>query len=71
MVKRVQVGILGSGKGSNCRAILEKIQSGEMAADVPIVISDVAGAGILEIAGEFGVPTRVLPPGHGPMASRA
>ncbi len=64
MAKRVQVGILGSGKGSNCRAILEKIQSGELAAGVPIVISDVPGAGILEIAEEFGVPTLVLPQGQ-------
>lgn len=64
MAKRVQVGILGSGKGSNCRAILEKIQSGELAADVPLVISDVPGAGILEIAREFSVPTLVLPLGQ-------
>ncbi|MGI8431178.1 MAG: phosphoribosylglycinamide formyltransferase [Chthoniobacterales bacterium] len=63
-MKRVQVGILGSGKGSNCRAILEKIQSGELAAAVPIVISDVPGAGILEIAREFDVPTLVLPQGQ-------
>ena len=64
MAKRVQVGILGSGRGSNCRAILAKIQSGELAADVPIVISDVPGAGILKIAEEFGVPTLVLPQGQ-------
>lgn len=63
-MKRVQVGILGSGKGSNCRAILEKIQSGELEADVPIVISDVPGAGILEMAREFSVPTLVLPQGQ-------
>ena len=57
------LGILGSGKGSNCRAILEQIRAGHLRADVRIVISDVADAGILEIAREFGVPEVFLPPG--------
>jgi phosphoribosylglycinamide formyltransferase-1 len=60
---RLPLGILGSGKGSNCRAILEQIRSGKLSADCRIVISDVADAGILEIAREFGVPGIFLPPG--------
>ena len=60
---RLALGILGSGKGSNCRAILEQIRSGNLSADCRIVISDVADAGILEIAQEFGVPGIFLPPG--------
>src|SRR4051794_38031755 len=60
---RLALGILGSGKGSNCRAILEQIRSGKLAADCRIVISDVADAGILEVAREFGVPAIYLPPG--------
>jgi len=60
---RLALGILGSGKGSNCRAILEQIRSGKLSADCRIVISDVADAGILEIAREFGVPAVFLPPG--------
>ena len=60
---RLALGILGSGKGSNCRAILEKIRRGDLAADCRIVVSDVADAGILKIAREFGVPDVFLPPG--------
>src|SRR6478736_110792 len=62
-MSRLALGILGSGKGSNCRAILEQIHAGHLAADVRIVISDVADAGILRIAREFGVPEVFLPPG--------
>lgn len=60
----LQLGILGSGKGSNCRAILEKIQHGNLRARPCIVVSDVADAGILEIGREFGVRSEYLPPGN-------
>jgi len=58
-----RIGILGSGKGSNCRAILERIKSGHLKAQVCVVISDVFDAPILEIAREFSVPNAYLPPG--------
>jgi phosphoribosylglycinamide formyltransferase-1 len=60
---RLALGILGSGKGSNCRAILEQIRAGNLLADCRIVVSDVADAGILEIAREFGVPEVFRSPG--------
>ena len=60
----VNIGILGSGKGSNCRAILRSIRDGKLEAKATVVISDVLEAPILEIAGEFGVPNAYLPPGH-------
>ncbi|MEP6686026.1 MAG: phosphoribosylglycinamide formyltransferase [Verrucomicrobiota bacterium] len=60
---RLALGILGSGKGSNCRAILEQIRRGELLADCRLVISDVTDAGILGVAREFGVPDVFLPPG--------
>ena len=63
-MKRLALGILGSGKGSNCRAILESIQSGELAAEVRVVISDVLEAPIFEIAREFSVANAYLPPGE-------
>lgn len=63
-MKRLPIGILGSGKGSNCRAILDRIRSGEVAADARVVISDVLDAPILEIAGEFSVANAYLPPGQ-------
>jgi phosphoribosylglycinamide formyltransferase-1 len=63
-VKRLPIGILGSGKGTNCRAILERISSGDLAADARLVISDVFDAPILDIACEFGVRNAYLPPGQ-------
>jgi phosphoribosylglycinamide formyltransferase 1 len=63
-VKRLPIGILGSGKGSNCRAILERIRSGNLAAEARVVISDVLDAPILNIAREFSVPNAYLPPGQ-------
>jgi phosphoribosylglycinamide formyltransferase-1 len=63
-VKRLPIGILGSGKGSNCRAILEHIRSRDLAAEVRIVISDVLEAPILDIAREFSVANAYLPPGQ-------
>jgi phosphoribosylglycinamide formyltransferase-1 len=63
-MKRLGVGILGSGKGSNCRAILESIRTGALSAEVRVVLSDVLDAPILEIAREFSVPNAYLPPGQ-------
>src|SRR5438132_2208084 len=63
-MKQLRIGILGSGKGSNCRAILERVRSGDLAAEVRVVISDVVDAPILDIAREFGVANAYLPPGH-------
>ena len=57
------LGILGSGKGSNCRAILEQIRAGNLDAEVRFVVSDVLEAGILDIARAFEVPNAYLPPG--------
>jgi len=60
----VPIAILGSGKGSNCRAILRNIQEGKLSAQAKVVISDVVDAPILDIAREFGVPNAYLPPGR-------
>jgi phosphoribosylglycinamide formyltransferase 1 len=63
-MKRLPIGILGSGKGSNARAILERIRSGNLAAEARLVVSDVVDAPVLDIAREFGVPNAYLPPGR-------
>lgn len=60
---RLAIGILGSGKGSNCRAILEAIRAGKLVANARLIVSDVFDAGILEIAREFKVPNAYFPPG--------
>ncbi len=56
-MKRLRLGVLGSGKGSNFSAILRAIRAGELDADVVVVGSDVVEAGILLIAEEAGIPT--------------
>lgn len=62
-MKKLALGILGSGKGSNCRAILEQISAGKLQAEARLIVSDVFDAGILDIGREFGVPNVYLPPG--------
>jgi phosphoribosylglycinamide formyltransferase-1 len=62
-MKKLALGILGSGKGSNCRAILEQISFGNLEAEARLVVSDVFDAGILDIARESGVANVYLPPG--------
>ena len=62
-MSRLAIGILGSGKGSNCRAILEQIRAQKLAADARLVVSDVFDAAILDVAREFSVPNAYLPPG--------
>jgi phosphoribosylglycinamide formyltransferase-1 len=56
-MSQFRLGILGSGKGSNFRAILEAIAAGRLDARVAIVCSDVQDAGILKGAREAGIPT--------------
>src|ERR1700686_244616 len=63
-MKSLALGILGSGKGTNCRAILECIRSGVLLAEARVVISDVLDAPILEIAREFSIPNAYLPAGR-------
>ena len=60
----VPIAILGSGKGTNCRAILQRIRQGKLSAEAKLVISDILDAPILDIAREFGVPNAYLPPGR-------
>lgn len=63
-MKLLPLGILGSGKGTNCRAILERINAGTLFAEARVVISDVLDAPILDIAREFSVPNAYLAPGN-------
>src|SRR4051794_28658768 len=62
-MKKLGLGILGSGTGSNCRAILEEIRAGKLNAEARLVVADVFDAGILDVAREFGAPNVYLPPG--------
>jgi phosphoribosylglycinamide formyltransferase-1 len=59
----LRLGILGSGKGSNCAAIADACAAGTIPARIAIVISDVANAGILERARERGLECLYIEPG--------
>lgn len=61
--KKLRLGVLGSGKGSNFVAIAQAIQDGSLEAEVGLVISDVAEAGFLQHARERGIPARFIAPG--------
>jgi len=60
---KFRIGVLGSGKGSNFVAIAEACAAGRIAAEVALVLADVADAGILERARERGIASRYLAPG--------
>jgi len=61
--RRLRLAVLGSGKGSNFRAMLEAVKAGRLDAEIAVVLSDVAGAGILDLAQGAGIPHLVVDPG--------
>ena len=61
--RKFRIGVLGSGKGSNFVAIADACSAGSMPAEVALVLSDVADAGILARARERGIPARFISPG--------
>ena len=63
MKKRLKLGVLGSGKGSNFRAVVERINDGKLDAEVRIVVSDVPDAGILSYARDYQIPALYVHPG--------
>jgi phosphoribosylglycinamide formyltransferase-1 len=63
MKKRLKLGVLGSGKGSNFRAVVERINDGRLDAEMRIVVSDVPDAGILSYARDYQIPALYVHPG--------
>jgi phosphoribosylglycinamide formyltransferase-1 len=61
--KKIQLGVLGSGKGSNFVAIAGAVAAGKIPAEVAVVLSDVEGAGILAHARDRKIPAQFIPPG--------
>jgi phosphoribosylglycinamide formyltransferase-1 len=64
MRRPLRLGVLGSGKGSNFRAIMEEIVDSRLDAEMRIVISDVENSGILSLARDFRVPGLYVRPGR-------
>jgi phosphoribosylglycinamide formyltransferase-1 len=57
------LGVLGSGKGTNFVAIADECAAGKIPAEVAVMLSDVADAGILSLARERKIPAQFIPPG--------
>jgi phosphoribosylglycinamide formyltransferase-1 len=55
-MKKVKLGILVSGRGSNLQAIIENIAQGKLSAEIVVVISDQADAYALERAKQHRIP---------------
>ena len=61
--KPVRLGVLGSGKGSNLVAMAQACACGQIPAEVVLVLSDLADAGILEQGRERKLSAAFIPPG--------
>ena len=59
----IRFGVLGSGKGSNFRALAEAFEDGVLGAQPVIVLSDVEHAGILDLGRKFEIPSHFVAPG--------
>jgi phosphoribosylglycinamide formyltransferase-1 len=62
-VRKLKLGVLGSGRGSNFVALTAAVAEGKVAAEFVVVGSDQADAKILEEAKQRGIPTVVCPKG--------
>ncbi len=60
MTKKLKVGVLISGRGTNLQALLDACADPAFPAGIALVISNVAGAAGLERADAAGVPTLVI-----------
>lgn len=56
----LKIAVLGSGKGSNFRAILNAAMAGQLKIQPVLAISDNADAGLLNLAENLGVATKVI-----------
>ena len=56
----MRLGILGSGSGSNMRAILDAVDAGTLRAEIALVLSDNPDAYILVRAAKRGIPTGLI-----------
>jgi phosphoribosylglycinamide formyltransferase 1 len=61
--KKFRLAVLGSGKGSNFAAIADGCAKGTIPAEIAVVVSDVAEAGILQQARHRGIAAEFIAPG--------
>jgi phosphoribosylglycinamide formyltransferase 1 len=58
-----KIGVLGSGTGSNFVALADAVNRGQLDVEIPVVISDVEDALILDRTKERGIKSLYIPPG--------
>ena len=60
MAKRLRLGVLASGGGTNLQAIIDRCQDGNFPAEIAVVIANNPGAGALDRSRQAGIPTRCI-----------
>ncbi|MDD4457337.1 MAG: phosphoribosylglycinamide formyltransferase [Syntrophotalea acetylenica] len=66
MNKKLRLGVLASGGGTNLQAIIDRCREGKLAAEVVLVLSNKPQAGALQRARSCGIPAVVVDPRHCP-----
>ena len=59
-MKKLKIGVLASGRGTNLQSIIDNIEKGELPAEIAIVISNVHGAYALTRAENHNIKTAVI-----------
>lgn len=59
----MNIGVLGSGKGSNLQALIDAVEKGSLPVKIALVISDLEDAYILERARKHNIPAEYIAPG--------
>ena len=59
-MKKVKLGVLISGGGSNMQSIIDRIEAGALSAEIVVVISNEPDAGGLDRAARHGLPSEVI-----------
>lgn len=60
MTRRLRLGVLASGGGTNLQAIIDRCQDGSIPAEIAVVIANNPAAGALDRARRAGVPARCI-----------
>jgi len=60
MTKRMRLGVLASGSGTNLQAIIDRCQAASFPAEIAVVIANNPEAGALERARRAGIPARCI-----------
>jgi phosphoribosylglycinamide formyltransferase-1 len=58
--RKLRLGVLASGSGSNLQSIIDRCQDNSLAAEIAVVITNVPGAGALDRAHRAGIATRCI-----------